>query len=172
MSLEQTPERKGLYAGSFDPPTNGHLWMIKHGAKLFDELHVAVAVNPDKHTRFSPDERVEMLSEISQDLDNVAVSQFEGIYTVKYARELGCDFLLRGLRNAKDLDEEQRLSSFNRGIASDIETTFLLPTDELLKVSSSAVNGMVGPEGWEHEVAPYVPEFVLGALKKRQTLAK
>jgi len=160
-------ERRALYAGSFDPPTNGHLSIIERGAQLFDQLHVAVAVNPAKKSMFSTEERVEMLLEVSRPYPNVIIGQFVNRYTVHYARELGCKYLLRGLRNSQDYDAEQMLSSLNRDIAPEIETVLLPGPDELLKVSSSNVKGMIGPENWDLEVARYVPDFVLGALKRR-----
>lgn len=172
MAAEQLSLKHGLYAGSFDPPTTGHLWVIERGANLFDELHVAVAVNPDKKTSFTPSERVEMLEDMTKDLGNVTVSEFENIYTVRYAEELGCGFMLRGLRNARDLDDEQTLVSMNRNIAPEIETLFLSGPDDLLRVSSSAIKSMIGPEGWENEVQPYVSNLVLNALEQHFTTKK
>jgi pantetheine-phosphate adenylyltransferase len=157
-------ERRAVYAGSFDPPTNGHHWVIERGAELFDELHVSVAVNPAKKNMFSVDERMEMLEDMSRPYPNVIIGQFVNRYTVHYARDLGCRYLLRGLRNAQDYDAEQMLCSLNRDIAPEIETVLLPGPDELLKVSSSNVKGLMGPENWEESAGRYVSDFVLQAL--------
>lgn len=159
--------RSAVYAGSFDPPTLGHKWMIEQGAMLFDNLHVAVAINPTKSPTFSAEERVEMLEEITREHDNVSVGYFTKQYTVHYARALSCEYLLRGLRNAKDYDDEQITASLNRDLAPEIQTVLLPGPEELLKVSSSNVKSLIGPEGWEEAVARYVPEFVFDALVKR-----
>lgn len=158
--------RKGLYAGSFDPPTNGHKWIIEAGSKLFDELHVAVAVNPAKQGTFSRKDRISMLRDIAFEIPNVEVSSFENRYTVHHARDLDCKFLLRGLRNAQDFDAEQQMSIMNREIAPEIQTVLLPGPVELLTVSSSAIKGMVGPENWEEEVCKYVPRFVYDSLRR------
>ena len=166
-SAERLLERRAVYAGSFDPPTNGHLWVIETGAEVFEELHVAVAVNPAKKSMFTMEERVEMLEEITQPYGNVTVGFFENKYTVRYAKENGFSHLIRGLRNADDFNAEKTLSSLNMDIEPKIKTFYVAGPDELLKVSSSNVKGMMGPEDWEHEVERYVPQFVLGALIKR-----
>lgn len=167
--MEPRQNRSAVYAGSFDPPTNGHLWVIEQGAELFDELRVAVAYNPDKpQSRFTPAERVEMLEHITEPFDNVTVDSFTtDQYTVQYARQLGSRFLLRGLRNAADYDYESSISTINRMIAPEINTVLLPGPVELLIVSSSTVKSLVGPNEWEKTVGNYVPDFVLGALKQK-----
>ncbi len=167
LNAERLTERKAVYAGSFDPPTNGHLWVIESGAELFDELHVAVAVNPSKKSMFTMEERVEMLQDLTQPYENVTIGTFENKYTVRYAKELGFNYLLRGLRNADDFNSEKTLSSLNMDIEPKIRTFYVAGPDELLKVSSSNVKGMMGPEGWENEIERYVPQFVLRSLVKR-----
>lgn len=160
--------RRALYAGSFDPPTNGHTWVIEQGARLFPELHVAIGVNPDKKPLFTAEERVEMLEHTVQHLGNVTVGLFEGKYLVKYAREIGGNALLRGLRSPEDLKMELTIAEVNRRIEPEITTTYVACPSELAVISSSLVKGLVGPEDWEQLVGEYVSPFVLEALKKKQ----
>ncbi len=159
--------RRALYAGSFDPPTNGHTWVIEQGARLFPELHVAIGVNPDKKPLFDVEERVEMLEHSVQHLGNVSVGLFEGKYLAKYAREIGGNALLRGLRSPEDLKMELTIAEVNRRIEPEITTTYVACPSELAVVSSSLVKGLVGFEDWEELVGQYVSPFVLEALKKK-----
>ena len=95
-------KRKAVYAGSFDPPTNGHMYMIREGARLFDELVVAVGHNPDKKTTFSLEQRLRLLREVTSGLENVRIDEFESQYLVRYAARIGAGYMLRGLRNSDD----------------------------------------------------------------------
>ena len=160
--------RHAVYAGSFDPPTNGHLWVMEEGAKLFDELTVAVAVNPQKNSTFKTEERVEMLQDISRPFPNVRIGHFVNQYTVHYARHIGAQYLLRGLRDTNDYAAEQKLCIANRRIDPEIKTIMVSCPPELFDVSSSSVKGMVGPERWQEAVARYVPDIVLIALHQKE----
>jgi len=157
--------KRALYAGSFDPTTNGHMWVVEEGARLFDELIVVVGQNPHKKGAWSLQERVAILKECCAHLRNVEVRHFDGRYLVRVAAEIGARYLLRGLRNAADFSYEQTISNVNRDLAPTVETVFLLTPRELAEVSSSTVRGMVGFEGWEEVVARYVPSSVLRRLK-------
>lgn len=162
---ETMPARRAIYGGSFDPPTIGHSWVIEQGAAMFDELHVAVGVNPDKRSMFSPDERMEMLEDIASPYPNVTVGQFGKLFLVDYAQQTGYNFVLRGLRSADDFNAEKTMSSLNRDIGPEIRTAFVICPDELAKISSSVIKGLVGFEGWEEPTGRYVSPFVLEALK-------
>ena len=157
--------RRALYAGSFDPTTNGHMWVVEEGARLFDELIVVVGQNPHKKGAWSPEERVAILKECCLHLDNVEVRHFDGRYLVRVAAELGARYLLRGLRNAADFAYEQTIHNVNRDLEPTVETVFLVTPRELAEVSSSTVRGMVGFEGWEEVVARYVPAPVLRRMR-------
>ncbi|MGC9142396.1 MAG: pantetheine-phosphate adenylyltransferase [Candidatus Micrarchaeia archaeon] len=163
---------KCVYAGSFDPPTNGHLWMIEKGSQLFDRLIVAIGINSEKSYTFSVEERIEMLKEITKDISNVEITHFEDKFLVKYAKEIGAEFILRGIRDTKDYEYEKSMRSINEDIDKDITTIFLMPPEKLSKVSSSLVKGLVGSKGWEKIVAKYVPNIVLSYLKNRHTIKK
>ncbi len=152
--------KKAVYAGSFDPLTNGHLWMIQKGAELFDELIVAIGVNPDKKSTFSLEERMEMLRRTTKSHPNVNINSYAGKYLVKYAEEMGASYILRGIRNPQDYEYERVMCNINHDLNPNIQTTFHQPPREIAEVSSSFVKGLIGPEGWEEVVEKYVPSAV------------
>ena len=159
-----------VYAGSFDPITFGHLWMIEQGSRLFDELIVAIGINPDKRYMFSLAERMEVLKKVTGSFANVKVSSFENLYLVHYARQVQADFILRGVRNEQDYGYERGMRYINAEFDSAVQTVFLIPPRDLIEVSSSFVKGLVGPAGWEKILPKYVPgpayELFLKAEKK------
>lgn len=156
--------KKAVYAGSFDPLTNGHFWMIEQGSKLFDELIVAVGSNPDKNYSFSTEERMEMLRDAVKDFKNIKVESFCNKLLVDYAKEVGAEYILRGARNTGDFNFEQGMSNVNRDIDPKISTVILMPPREMCEISSSLVKGLIGPNGWEKVVCKYVPKAVLKRL--------
>lgn len=159
--------RRALYAGSFDPPTNGHLWVIEQGAGLFDELVVVIGQNPQKKGGNWPvDERVAILSECVKHLPNVTVKRFDGRYLVRVAAELGAKYLLRGVRNQTDFAYEQTIRNVNKDLEPSVETVFVMTPREQAEVSSSTVRGMIGFQGWEDVVKGYVPAPVYARLVK------
>ena len=160
-------KRIAVYAGSFDPPTNGHLWMIEKGAKMFDKLIVAIGVNPNKKYTFSVDERLQMLEDSVKGCPNISIDQFDNKYLVKYAQTIGADFILRGVRNSTDFNFEQGMNNINRDINSNINTVFLMPPRELCEVSSSFIKGLIGPDGWQDVVCKYVPKPVFDKFKDK-----
>jgi len=159
--------RKAVYAGSFDPITNGHLWMIKGGTRLFDRLVVAIGVNPDKKYTFSLDERIEMLKHTTRDISNVKVDSSENKYLVNYAESIGAEYILRGIRSAKDYEYERDMRNVNGDLIPGITTVFLIPPREFSEISSSFVKGLIGPEGWEEIIKRYVPESVYKILLEK-----
>jgi len=159
--------RKGVYAGSFDPPTNGHLWMIEQGAQIFDELIVAIGINPAKEYAFSFDERVEMLRKLTKQYHNVTVDSFENEFLVNYAKSVGADYVLRGIRSQGDYEYERVMRNINSDLNPNIMTVFLMPPREIAEVSSSFVKGLIGPKGWEKTIMKYVPEPVYARFLKK-----
>ena len=151
---------RGIYAGSFDPPTNGHLWMIEQGSKLFAKFYIAVGENSQKEYTFSTNERVAMLQDICAAFDNVEVVQFENKFLVKYAESIGVDYILRGIRNEKDYTYERGMRYVNNNMNETIQTLFMMSPRHLVEVSSSLVKGLVGSDGWEQVVREYVPPSV------------
>ena len=152
--------RRAVYAGSFDPITLGHLWMVEHGGDLFDELVVAIGTNPDKKYLFSLDERLDMLREATVHCRNVRVASYENMFLVRYARQVGASWILRGVRNEQDYAYERGMRYVNAELDGDVRTVFMVPPRELVEVSSSFVKGLVGPGGWEQVLGKYVPEPV------------
>ncbi|RMG17983.1 MAG: pantetheine-phosphate adenylyltransferase [Planctomycetota bacterium] len=151
---------KAVYAGSFDPPTNGHLYMIREGAQLFSELVVAVGVNPDKRTTFGLEERLRLLRSITQSMPNVRVDHFENQFLIRYAARIGARYVLRGIRNGQDFSYERTMRHVNGDLEPDVTTVFLIPPRHLAETSSSFVKGLVGPEGWREVVRGFVPPEV------------
>ena len=115
---------KAVFAGSFDPPTNGHLDIIKRASGLFESVDVVVSVNPEKKTMFSEEERVEFLKDLIKPFKNVSVHSYKGII-VNYAKEVGAKVLVRGVRSANDFGYEFELALMNQNLNPDIETVFL-----------------------------------------------
>ncbi len=156
--------KRAVYAGTFDPPTLGHLWVISEAAQLFDEIIVAIGVNLDKRTMFSLEERKTMLKEIVLEYPNVQVSSFANQYLVAYAESVDSRFIIRGIRNSADYEYEKTMRHINGELRPDVTTVFLIPPPEVVEISSSAVKGLIGPDGWERIVSAYVPEAVLKKL--------
>ena len=163
-----TQQKKAIYAGSFDPPTNGHLWMIKKGCQMFDKLVVAVGVNPDKEYTFNVEERLAMIRDLVANYPNVEVSEIDEKFLVDYAKKLEADYIVRGIRNSVDFNFEQAMNNVNRDINPEITTVVLMPPRDLCEVSSSLVKSLIGPNGWEEVVGKYVPESVLKEIKKKK----
>lgn len=160
----KTQNRIAVYAGTFDPVTIGHLWMIKTGSSLFDKLVIAVGTNPDKKCHFSLEDRIIMLQESIAGCENVTVDKYPNKFLIKYAESIGAKFILRGIRSTTDYEYEKSLSYVNRQLNSEIMTVFLLPPKEIIEISSSIVRGLVGPEGWEEVVGKYISPNVLKRL--------
>jgi pantetheine-phosphate adenylyltransferase len=150
-------QRLGVYAGSFDPLTVGHLWMVEQGMRLFNELIVAVGVNPEKKYAFSLEERLLMLRESTKKFRTVSVTSFSNRYLIDYAREVGATHILRGIRTESDYEYERTMRNINGDLDSAICTVFLMPPRGIAEVSSSMVKGLIGPDGWQNIVRKYVP---------------
>lgn len=157
-------KRLGVYAGSFDPPTIGHLWMIEEGVRLFDELIVAVGVNPDKKYTFTLDARLEMLRDSTKKFRNVTVTSFSNRYLIHYAQSVGASHILRGIRTESDYEYERSMRNINGDLDSKICTIFLMPPRGIAEVSSSMVRGLIGPTGWKKIVRKYLSDAVYQKL--------
>ena len=164
--MDQSPTI-GLFPGTFDPITNGHLDVIRRGRKLFGHLIVAIAQNPAKHELFSIDERSEMIREILEvEADqNVSVDTYRGL-TVDYAQRVGATAILRGLRNVTDLNFEFQLALTNRAVA-DIETIFIM-TGETYAFTSSSLIKQIAAGGNIDRLHRLLPSLVLKRLKHKK----
>lgn len=159
--------RLGVYAGSFDPPTLGHLWMIEQGVHLFDRLVVAIGINPDKKPTFSVEDRTAMLRDATKRFRDLSVTTFSNRYLIRYAQSLGATHILRGIRSESDYEYERTMRNINGDLDAGICTVFLMPPRGIADVSSSMVRGLVGPEGWQKIVRNYVPKLVYQKLVQR-----
>lgn len=130
--------KRAVYAGSFDPVTNGHLDVIERASKIVDEVIVGVFVNTSKTPSFSADERVEFLKEVTKDIINVKVESFSGLL-VDYMRMKDCNLIIRGLRAISDFEYELQIALTNRDIDNNIETIFLMTSSKYCYLSSSIV---------------------------------
>lgn len=159
--------RTAVYAGSFDPPTNGHLWMIERGLELFDRLIVAIGDNPSKSYTFTIEERLRLLDASVPSCERLTIAHFSNRYLVDYAREMEANIILRGIRSPDDYEYERVMRHINADLAPKITTTFLMPPRDIAEVSSSMVKSLIGPEGWRETVRRYVPAPVFEALERQ-----
>jgi pantetheine-phosphate adenylyltransferase len=151
--------RKAVYAGSFDPLTNGHLDIIRRGLEVVDDLVVAVAVNTSKKGLFSFEERVNLLREALGDAP-VEVVALDGLL-IDFCRARNIAFMLRGLRAVSDFDSELQMANMNRKMAPEVDTIFLMTDDANFYVSSSLVREIASLGG---EIRQFVPACVERAL--------
>ncbi len=158
--------KAAVYAGSFDPPTLGHAWVIEQAAHMFTHLTVAIGVNPEKRYSYDLELRKRWLQNMvgSFSPQDVRVDSFENLFLVDYAKQIGADVIIRGIRNAQDFAAEQAMWRINSDLQSGILTIFLMPPRELAEISSSVVKGMMGPKGWQDVICRYVPENVCSFL--------
>jgi pantetheine-phosphate adenylyltransferase len=157
----KTTHRIAIFPGTFDPLTLGHLDLIERGKDLFDELIVAVGVNPDKTPLLSVEQRIDSIEHVIKPYPNVGVLTYTGL-TVNFAKQVGATVMLRGLRDDTDLPMETALAQTNRAI-SDIETLFLLPAAGYAFIHSSLVRQIHLHGG---DVSALVPAHVSKVLKK------
>ena len=153
---------RAIFPGSFDPITNGHLDVINRGMKLFDELVIAVGRSPVKNQLFTPEERVEMIAELTRELPAVSVEAFEGL-TVEYAAGKHADVILRGLRSLTDVQYEFQLAMTNRAVAG-IETIFIMTSEQYGFTSSTLIREIASLGG---DLSNLIPNSIHKRLKKR-----
>ncbi len=151
------------FTGSFDPLTNGHLWVIEEALNFAEEVIVFIAVNRSKKPMFSIDERVILIQASTSHLEGrVKVISVAGDYTAQVAKEeYDCDYLIRGIRNAGDFDYESLIQQTNRDVLGGAKTIFVFPPRDLDSVSSSFVKSLVGPVGWHYYVEEFLPSAVI-----------
>jgi len=155
---------KAIYPGTFDPLTNGHLDLIARGAKIVDELVVAILRNSDKGTPlFSVAERLEMTTEAVAPFGNVSVTTFDGLL-VDFARQEGAKAVLRGIRAISDYEYEFQMAMMNRKLDPELETLFMMPAEKYTYVSSRLIKGVFNLGG---DVTSLVPPNVVERLKMK-----
>ncbi|NJL17538.1 MAG: pantetheine-phosphate adenylyltransferase [Nitrospira sp.] len=128
----------GIYPGTFDPITHGHTDIITRSLRVFDKVIVAVAPNPSKHPLFNLPERLDMVTLVMNDLEQVDVTPFEGLL-VDYVERSGAHAIIRGLRAISDFEHEFQMALINRKLAKAVETVFLMPSEEYSYLSSTII---------------------------------
>ncbi len=164
--MAKSPERIAVFPGAFDPLSYGHLDIIRRGARLFDRLIVGVGRNPEKQLIFTAEERVEMIRQQIHDLPNVEVRTYEGL-TIEFVQLIGAHVVIRGIRDTVDLRTELQTASANL-IVGDIETVFLLTTDQHALTSSTLIRQIVELSDQDHSgINRLVPAEVLAKLRQK-----
>src|SRR3954454_22338619 len=158
--------RVGVFPGQFDPITNGHLDVIRRGQALFDDLIVAVGINPDKRELFTHDERVRMIRGLVRDIPGVHVSKYSGL-TVDFVRHSKATAILRGIRDVSDLRYEFQLALANRAVGG-IETVFIMTGDQYALTSSSLIRQVVFLGGDVRQLRAILPDVVVEKLREKQ----
>ena len=164
-----TSDRLGIYPGTFDPITNGHLDLIDRALHLFDLLLIAVALNPNKNPLFASAERAQMIRDSlpllkAHDWGNrVEIVEFHGLLA-HFAMERKALSIIRGLRAVSDFEFEFQIALTNRSLAPDVETVFLMPNAKYTYLASTIIKDVASHGG---DVSPFVPPAVLTALRAR-----
>ncbi|HDR9106018.1 pantetheine-phosphate adenylyltransferase [Paraburkholderia sp. A2RO-4L] len=168
--MKKKPKTICMVGGSFDPITVGHAHLIQQAARMADELHVVIGVNPAKKYLFSEAERLTLVHHVVGDLDihdtPVHIHFLKNRLLIQLAHEVGVTHLVRGIRSTEDFTYETQMALLNRKFNPVIQTLYIVPPPELSEVSSSTVKGLVGLEGWQGFVSQYVHPKVLDALAR------
>ena len=152
-----------VYAGSFDPVTNGHIDLIERASKLFQEVIVAIGVHPTRSPLFTIEERLALVTEVARPFANVKVESFDGLL-IDYCRSVGARVIVRGLRAATDFEYELQIAHANADLMPDIDTIFLPTRTNYGFVSASLVRDIAVHGG---DVSRYAPPVVLAALASK-----
>ncbi|MGT2772525.1 pantetheine-phosphate adenylyltransferase [Streptococcus marimammalium] len=156
-------DKIGLYTGTFDPVTTGHIDVIKRATKLVDKLYVGLFYNKEKVTLFSKEQREKMLINALVEFDNIKVITSSNTLTVDVAKKIGANVLIRGIRNSEDLNYEIDLEFFNQYLSSNIETIYLLSKPDLQSISSSRVRELLH---FNQDISRFVPKSVIEELER------
>ena len=155
-----------VYPGSFDPLTNGHVDIIERGARLFDRIIVAIAVNAEKAPMFSMAERVDIAKAVFRNHPNVEVDTFEGLL-VNYVERRKANVIVRGLRAVSDFEYEFQMALMNRELAASLETVFMMPAVQYSYISSRLIKEVFALGGKVHGL---VPEIVEERLQEKRSV--
>jgi pantetheine-phosphate adenylyltransferase len=157
--------RIGVYTGSFDPVTLGHLSVIERSCRLFDRLIIGVGINIDKEGLFSPEERVDIVSQATAHCPNVEVRSFSGL-AVEFVRECDSIVMVRGVRPLTDIAGEFTMMMANRQLDPEIETVFLMADEQFAHVSSTLIK-QITPLSSDERLKRFVPESVIPGLRAK-----
>ncbi len=165
MTMGPIP-RVAVYPGSFDPLTNGHVDIIKRGARLFDRIIVAILRNAEKQPLFSVDERVELLRDAFKDEPKVEIDTFQGLL-VDYVARRDVNVIVRGLRAVSDFEYELQMALMNRHLNPNVETVFMMPAEQYTYVSSRLVKEVAALGGSVSGLVPINVESRLSSRRNR-----
>jgi pantetheine-phosphate adenylyltransferase len=160
--MREHAPRRAIYPGSFDPITNGHLDILDRALTLFSEVTIVVAGSGSKSPLLTPDERIDLIREVTADRKGVKVDRWTGLI-MEYARSHQINAVIRGLRAASDCEYEFMMASMNKEINSAVETVFMMTAQNLYFVSSSMIKELFLYGG---DISPYVPPGVLERLRQ------
>ena len=163
-------QKIGVFPGQFDPITNGHLDVIRRGVRLFDELIVAVGINPEKRELFTLEERVGMIRSLLKGEPGVRVEQYTGL-TVDFVRQAKATAILRGIRDVSDLRYEFQLALANRAVGG-VETVFIMAGDQYALTSSSLIRQVVALGGDIRQLKTLLPDVVVDRLREKHGKAR
>lgn len=152
-----------IYPGSFDPITKGHLDVLKRAAGIFDKVIIAVLVNNSKKSFLPIEDRIRLIRESCQEIDNVEVDSFDGL-TIDYAKKKGANVLIRGLRAVSDFEYEMQLSQTNHALDPNINTVFLITKPKYNFISSSTIKEIASMDG---DISRFVPQPVAEYFKEK-----
>ncbi len=155
--------KTAVYPGSFDPITNGHLDIVERSAEIFDNLIIAVFINPNKKPLFTVEERVEMIREVTRHLPNVQVDSFEGLLG-DYARQRSAKVIIRGLRAVSDFEYEFQMALMNRKLNPNVETIFMSSSSKNIYISSTIIKEVSSLGG---SISGLVPRVVENRLMEK-----
>ncbi|MDA1000836.1 MAG: pantetheine-phosphate adenylyltransferase [bacterium] len=155
---------QAVYPGTFDPPTNGHIDIVRRSVRMFDRVTVAISDNPAKQPLFSYGERRQFFLDECGGEDGLEIVSFDHQLLVDYAKNIGASVIIRGLRAVSDFDYELQMTLMNRRLDDEIETVFLMPSEQYSFLSSSLVKEVASLGG---DVGDLVPESVKSALQSR-----
>jgi pantetheine-phosphate adenylyltransferase len=161
-------QRIALYAGSFDPATNGHVDVVRQAARLADRLVLAVGIHPGKAPLFTADERLDMLRETCAPVAREAKCELEAItfsdLVVQCARRVKATMLIRGLRDATDFDYEMQMAGMNQSMAPEVQTVYLPASPAVRPITATLVRQIAGMGG---DVSAFVPATIAARLKTK-----
>jgi pantetheine-phosphate adenylyltransferase len=163
--MDGNHSRVAVYTGSFDPVTLGHLNIIERASRLVDRLVVGIGVNTGKNPLFTPEERVELVRQVTSGFTNVEVRTFAGL-AVNFVRECGARVMIRGVRPLQDLEAELTMMVANRQLDPGIETVVLMADKEFSHVSSSLIK-QIAPLATDDELSHFVPPEVIEAVRRK-----
>jgi pantetheine-phosphate adenylyltransferase len=157
--------RIAVYTGSFDPITLGHLNVIERGRRLVDQLIIGIGINVEKEELFSPEERLELVSRVTEKWDNVEVRVFRGL-AVQFVRDCGARVMIRGVRPLTDIAAEFTMMMANRQLDMDVETVFLMADEAFAHISSSLIK-QIAVMSNDQMLARFIPDEIIPDVRQK-----